>query len=190
MAKDSSYGSVDYGQHRALVRPWPLGRTRWAMAGVVAGVIGSSWVGVGRHWPKGSETLAGTADATEGTIDGAVRKVTQGIQDVSTSVRGRFDDARAVTRGSSLVAEVKARLQQDKALDAAQIDVFVEQEGVVILKGEVPDKASKNLAVDLTRDIRGVVSVDDHLAIPPRGRLISAASDDDPTTAISPRRTR
>ena len=165
-------------------RPWPLGRTRWAIAGMILGVIGSSWVGVGRRWP---EVPAGEAD---GMIDGAVRKVARGIEGAATGVRARYNEARGASRNAALVAEVNARLRQDKSLEADQIDVSVEGEGAVILEGQVRDGASKELAVDLARDIRGVVRVEDRLAIPPRSRVFTAASDDDASTAARPRRTR
>ena len=68
--------------------------------------------------------------------------------------------------------------------------MIVNDGGTVILKGQVPDDASKEMAVDLTRDIRGVVRVEDYLAVPPRPRVFAATSDDDPSTAARPRRTR
>ena len=190
MGSKSTREGGDGGEGRVRSRVMPLGRTRWAIAGMILGVAGSSWVGVGHRWPKAADAPAGAAEETDGTIDGAVRKVTQGIQDASTNVRGRFDRAQGASRNMALVAEVKARLGQDKALDAEQIDVIVKDGGTVILKGQVPDDASKEMAVDLTRDIRGVVRVEDYLAVPPRPRVFAATSDDDPSTAARPRRTR
>jgi hypothetical protein len=168
----------------------PFGRTRWAIAGMVLGVAGSSWVGVGHRWPKAADAPAGAPEETEGTIDSTVRVVRRGIDDASTNVRGRFDRAREASRNDALAAQVRARLAQDKSLDADQIDVVVEDEGTVILKGQVPDAASKEAAVELTRDLRGVVRVEDSLAIPPRPRVIAVASDDDPSTPARPRRAR
>jgi hypothetical protein len=195
MSRRSTQG--DDGQGRERSRGMSLGRTRWAIAGMILGVGGSSWVGVGHRWPKAADAPDVAADApaeaveeTDGTIDGAVRKVSRGIRDASSNVRDRFDRAQGASRNVALVAEVKARLRQDKSLDADRIDVTVEDEGTVILKGQVSDNASKEMAVDLTRDIRGVVRVEDHLAVPPRTRVIAAASDDDPSTSARPRRTR
>jgi hypothetical protein len=190
MRRKSTREVGDDGHDRAHSRGWPLGRARWAIAGVILGVVGSSWVGVEHRRPKAADAQVVAADETDGTIDGTVRKVTQGIQDASTNARDRFDRAREAARNAALVAGVNARLRQDKSLDADRIEVVVEDEGTVILKGQVPDAASKEIAVDLTRNIRGVVQVEDNLAVPPRPRVIAAASDDDTSTAARPRRTR
>ena len=191
MRRNATGDGGDDTQHRP--RALPLGRTRWAIAGAAFGVVGSSWVGVGHHWPKATDAPAGvaeTAEGTDGTIDGAVRKVSDGIQATTTTVRDGYDRMRGASRNVALVAAVNARLRQDKSLDSDRIDVSVADEGTVILKGQVPDVASKEMAVDLTRDIRGVVQVEDHLAIPPKARVIAAASDDDPATPARSRRTR
>jgi hypothetical protein len=190
MSRKATREGGDEGQSRAQMRGMPLARTRWAFAGMVLGVVGSSWVGVGRHWPKAADAPAGAAEETDGTIDGAVRKVSRGIQDASTNVRARFNRAQGTSRNEALVVEVKARLHQARSLDADRIDVIVEDEGKVVLKGQVPDEESKELAVDLTRDIRGVVRVEDHLAVPPKPRVFAAASDDDTSTPVRTRRTR
>jgi osmotically-inducible protein OsmY len=105
-------------------------------------------------------------------------------------VRARFKRAQGTSRNEALAAEVKERLQQARSLDANRIDVIVEDEGKVVLKGQVPDDDSKELAVDLTRDIRGVVRVEDHLAVPPKSRVFAAAPDDEKSTPVRTRRTR
>jgi hypothetical protein len=171
-------------------RGWPLARTRWAIIGVAAGVVGSSWFGVARHpsvlavnppaasADEAAEPVAGPAEVAQadGMIDGAVRKVAQKIEDASTTVRDRYDKVREESRKGALAAEVNSRLRQDRSLNSDRIDVQVEEEGTVILKGQVPDDASKELAVDSTRDIRGVLRVEDHLAVPPKPRVFSAPS--------------
>jgi hypothetical protein len=186
----------------ARPRGWPLARTRWAIIGAAAGVFGSSWVGVGHHAPvspagppsasaEAGETARGAvADAeTEpqvGMIDGAVRKVSRGLRDASTTVRDRYEKVRGASRNVALADEVGARLRQDKGLDSDGIDVRVEDEGTVILKGQVADEEAKELAVESTRDIRGVVRVEDHLAVPPKARVYSSP----PGVAAAPRTRR
>jgi hypothetical protein len=95
MAGRSMREGLEDGQDRARRRGMPLGRTRWAIAGMIMGVAGSSWVGVGHRWPR---PAGAPAAESEGTIDGAVRKVAEGIQDASTEVRGRFDRAQGASR--------------------------------------------------------------------------------------------
>jgi hypothetical protein len=170
-------------------RGMPLSRTRWAIVGIVIGVLGSSWVGVGRGRPGAGDAVAETTDEGEGSIDGAVRKVAQGVQDASTNVRDRVSRARASVRNQNLETAVKARLLQDKSLEAQNIDVQVEGDGTVILMGQVPDDGDKDAAVDLTRDVRGVARVEDHLAVPPVGRVFANRTDDE-TAPVRTRRAR
>jgi hypothetical protein len=190
MSKNSMREGGDDGDDRVRRRGLPSGRTRWAIAGIILGVVGSSWVGVGHRSPKGASVPAAEPEESDGAIDGVVRKVSLGIQSVSTNVRDRFDKARGTSRKASLVVEVNARLRQDKTFNSDEIDVYVEDEGTVILKGQVPDNASKEIAVGLTRDIRGVTRVEDYLAVVPRRRVYATASGDDSSTATQPRQTR
>ncbi len=162
-------------------RGLPFARSRWGVVGIVIGVLGSSWVGVGRGGPRASDGAAVTSNEEEGTIDGTVRKVAQGVQDVSTTVRDRVSRARASGRNQDLISQVKARLLQDKSLNAQNIDVQVDAEGVVVLKGLVPTADDKDAAVDLTRDVRGVLQVEDHLAVPPARRVFASQVNDEPS---------
>jgi len=191
MSKNSTRAEGSERAEESDRRGMPLPRTRWAIAGIMMGVIGSSVVGASRGRPGSAEVAVGTVDEPVGTIDGAVRKVSQGVQDASANVRDRFSRARASIRNKDLEAQVKARLLQDRSLDAQDIDVQVENEGTVILKGMVPSTDDKDSAVDLTRDVRGVARVEDHLAVPPAGRVFAAPPDDEPSdVATQPRRIR
>ena len=172
--------------------PMAFPRCRWAVVGVVLGVLGSSWVGVHRGQTASPDGVVESSDQPEGTIDGAVRKVAEGVQSASSNVQGRLSRARASARNQEIETQVKARLVQDKALDADQITVQVAEEGTVILKGQVPDTDDKDLAVDLARDTRGVVRVEDHLAIPPPRRVFTPTVEEEaPEVATNrSRRTR
>jgi osmotically-inducible protein OsmY len=178
---------------KALHRPGlPLAKGRWAISGVVIGVLGSSWVGVQHRQAAPPDSSVGTTAEAEGTIDGAVRRVSQGVQDVSTGVQERYASVRNSMHNQDLIAEVKARLKQESSLDAEQIDVDATGEGTVVLTGQVPDAASKERAVDLTREIRGIRRVEDHLAIPPTRRVFESKEPDAETSgvAVRPRRFR
>jgi hypothetical protein len=180
-------------------RGWPLARTRWAIIGAAVGVFGSSWVGVGHHPQRSvAEAVEESGDVAQpaveagpvaevepvdGAIDGAVRKVSRGIRDASTTVRDRYEKVRGASRNVAQASEVSARLRQDKGFDSDRIDVQVDEEGTVILKGQVADVEAKELAVESTRDIRGVMRVEDHLAVPPKPRVFSAP----PGLAVAPR---
>ena len=148
----------------------PFVRTRWTIAGIVIGVIGSSLARTGLPRPEPADASASRAARTVGTIDGTVRSMAQGVREVSASVRGQFDRARASTEDRTLMERVEASLIQDQALDADGIDVTVEDEGEGILRGEGATAAAKELAVNLTRGLPGVARVEDHLAVTPKTR--------------------
>jgi hypothetical protein len=58
---------------------------------------------------------------------------------------------------------VYARLHWDKALSTARIEVHMLRDGVVLLRGTVPDAATKAHAVELARDTLDVTGVVDEL---------------------------
>jgi hypothetical protein len=155
--------------------PRAFARTRWAVAGLVVGVIGSSLARTGLPKPEPANADTGTAARTVGSIDGTVRSVTRGVQEVSASVRGQFD--RPSSEDQSLKERVETSLLRDETLNADEIDVTVEDGGVVVLKGEVTTAEAKELAVGLTRELRGVGSVEDHLAVTPKTRVFSTPAD-------------
>jgi hypothetical protein len=165
----------------------PLRRTRWAIAGMVLGGVGVSWFGVSHRSPD----AVAPADGSDASIDGAVRTVSRGVQSVSANVIDGLERARTSSRNQALESKVRSRLSQDKALDADRIEVSVEDGGTVILKGLVADAESKEVAVDLTRNLRGVQRIMDHLAVEPRPRVFaSRPTDDDAATGTRSRRSR
>ena len=145
-------------------------RTRWTIAGIMIGVIGSSLARTGLPDPEPAGAAAGPAAWAIGTIDGAVRSVARGVREVSASVRGQLDRPRATPEDRTLRDRVESSLRGHEALDAREIDVTVDEDGEVILRGEVASAAAKELAVGLTRELRGVGRVEDHLAVTPRTR--------------------
>jgi len=133
-----------------------VGRTLWAIAGIMFGVAVAAWAG-------------GHLDPYTAKFSGVV----SGIQNASSTVQDRIANARASARNTGLTQQVDARLRQDKAIDASRIEVSVGEEGTVILQGSVPDDNDKDKAATLARDTRGVSRVIDHLAIPPKPRVIA-----------------
>lgn len=179
------------GDHEPARGEMPLARTRWAIVGALVGVLGSSWVGVGHRGPKPPNAPPDAVGAPDGAIDRAVLSVSRGVDDASTTVQHHVDRAREASRKSALVSQVKSRLAQDKGLDAGKIVVAVEEEGTVKLEGQVPDADSKEMAVDLVREVRGVARVVDSLAVPPaRPRVVEADPIEAPATATTTRTRR
>jgi osmotically-inducible protein OsmY len=65
-----------------------------------------------------------------------------------------------------LADRVKTRLQWDRYLEGVEIVVESPSEGVVKVKGKVPDLAKKQRVLDLARSTTGVKTVIDELTLP------------------------
>ncbi len=134
-------------------------RLRWLLIGTVLGVALSMWAGESLHGP--------------------IRSVARHTADVSSALWDRYTEARSSARNMGLEQQITSRFEGDKSIEADQIQVSVEAEGVVTLKGIVADKSVKEKAMELARDTRGVKKVVDHLAILPSPRVVTSPSDAD-----------
>ena len=65
-----------------------------------------------------------------------------------------------------LADRVKTRLQWDRYLEGVQVEVESTPDGVVKVKGQVPDLAKKERVVDLARATTGVKEVVEELQLP------------------------
>ena len=63
---------------------------------------------------------------------------------------------------AAITAKVKTAMAADKNVSAANIDVDTYR-GVVSLKGNVKDDAERNRAIDIAKNVSGVVDVRDEL---------------------------
>ena len=68
---------------------------------------------------------------------------------------------------TQLKDEVEAILRRDSWLKNFPIEV-IENNGVIILDGEVPSEAISSMAENLVRQVDGVVSVSNELYVKPR----------------------
>ena len=135
---------------------------------VLGSLLGlGSWAGV--YWER-----QGHRSGNDGMLDRAVQAITQGIQGASETVGNGFSQAKDSARNQALAQQIETRIGQDKAIDAAQVMVAVEEEGTALLRGLVPDEKSRDKAVALTRDTRGVQRVIDQIAVVPEARVIDA----------------
>lgn len=75
---------------------------------------------------------------------------------------------------SAISLKVKTALAADPALSAARIEVSTEQ-GVVRLEGPAPDVAARARASVLAGAPQGVRAVDNRLALPQPGNVVSVA---------------
>ena len=198
MAQNASSG-------QQVSNPWrlPFPRTRWALVGFVIGVLTWSIAGGVPRGHRAAETegpaeaTGKLADATAaqaeepaeeagGAVGRAVRQVRDGVQDASSTVREKFADVQDSARRHSLGSSVQDRLLQNRSIDASRIEVEGQDGGTVILTGMVADDEAKETAVTVARETRGVVRVEDHLAVPPARRVFNAPA----TEEISASRTR
>jgi osmotically-inducible protein OsmY len=136
-------------------------RSKWVvttMASLTVAVLGLSHsAGVGRAQSPG------VAEQIGEKLDSVGRGIVRGAQDVSDSVRQRFEVVRSEVSRMGVQPRVYARLHWDKTLGTARIEVHMLRDGVVLLRGTVPDAAAKAYAVALARDTLGVNGVVDEL---------------------------
>src|SRR5262249_43828730 len=105
----------------------------------------------------------GVAEQLGGKLDSVGRGIVRGAQDVSDSVRRRFEVVRTDVSRMGVHSRVYSRLHWDKSLHTARIEVHLLHDGVVLLRGTVPDAAAKAHAIALARDTIDVTGVVDEL---------------------------
>ena len=66
---------------------------------------------------------------------------------------------------SGVAGRVRVRLQNDKHLQDAEVDIGVPSEGVVRLRATVPDAATRQRILELTRATTGVEQVIDEMKL-------------------------
>jgi len=148
---------------------------------MVAGIVGLSFLGVGLSAGLGRAQQPGVAERVGETLDNVGRGIVKGAQEVSDSVRKRFDVVRSDVSRMGIQPRVYARLHWDKTLTGARIEVHILRDGAVLLRGVVPDAAAKAHAVALARDTVDVTGVVDELdvlipATPTSGTTSSAVT--------------
>ena len=153
-------------------------RIRWVIVGGLLGFALTAWTGIGRHR---DDSLQGGG----GSLDGAIRSATQGIQSTTAAVGATWSRARDSVQDLALQNRIVTRLGDDKTLDSGRVEVLIEDESTVVLSGLVPDTTSKAKVVMLTRDTRGVHRVVDQLAVIPDARVIPAAATQVPVPTIA-----
>ena len=121
---------------------------------------------------NGVVTLNGTAHSSESReLAGRLAENTQGVRDVEnnlkvvatkadTASKAKKDmhEAGDVISDSWITSKVKTSLLFSKNVSGSDIDVTT-RDGVVTLVGKVDSGAERDLAIEVTKDIRGVKSV-------------------------------
>lgn len=133
--------------------------------------------------------------------DGPLRRAGRALDNAGKNVRNRVEGE--IVRGQistgerDLLARVHNRIRWDKQLVASVLEIVVQADGSVILRGSVLDQAAKDRAVDLAQSTVGVTKVIDELGISKEVRVIESAPASPgrvittpPTTVIVPSETK
>jgi osmotically-inducible protein OsmY len=78
-------------------------------------------------------------------------------------------DTPGTARSDLVTSSVRACLATDPTLKGALIHVSTSEDGVVTLRGSVPDATARDEALELTADMPGVTVIDNQLRLPPGG---------------------
>jgi hyperosmotically inducible periplasmic protein len=104
-------------------------------------------------------------------LDAAIAKVKPAAEHAKQEAKKAADDTRTMgaSAGSKIAdatvsTRVKAVLSSDKQLGDAKIDVDT-KDGVVTLSGAVANSQARDHALELARNVKGVNSVNDQLAV-------------------------
>jgi osmotically-inducible protein OsmY len=97
-------------------------------------------------------------------------------KDVVNQIREGFERAVAAIEQLGVAGRVYARLRWDKALSGASVSVDVPKEGLVVLRGTVPNEAAIRKAVELAYDTMGVERVTSELRVTHAAARLPAAT--------------
>jgi len=94
-------------------------------------------------------------------------RVDRGIERLGTEAFEGWQALRRSVDRFGVQARVYSRLRWDKEIATADIEVVVEGEGVVVLRGELRDAQAKRKAIELAQDTIDVQKVVDELSVRP-----------------------
>src|SRR5262245_7377038 len=113
----------------------------------------------------GQEATTPPAANQQGVGERVGESVDRGLTRLGEKIRKTWAEFRKSVDELSVQGRVYARLHWDTALANAPIEITVQEENVVTLKGSVPDEVAHRTAVQLARDTVGVGRVVDQLAV-------------------------
>ena len=107
----------------------------------------------------------GVAERVGNGLDNAGRGIKHGIQNA-------FAKTQNAVHNQDVLSRVYSRIHWDKTLVGSTLELEVLDGGTAVLRGGVPDAASKQRAIILARDTVGVTQVVDQLTVLPPPRVI------------------
>jgi osmotically-inducible protein OsmY len=144
---------------------------------VSAGIVSLTVLGLSLSSGVGVAQQTGVAEQIGEKLDSFGRGIVRGAQDVTETVRKKFEVVRTDVGRMGVHPRVYSRIHWDKTLQGSRIEVHMLRDGVVLLRGTVPDAAAKAHAIELARDTIDVTGVVDELET-----VLPATSHTTPTT--------
>lgn len=157
--------------HSVGVAPaWPAHRPAFAVALSLATVLALGACGktddgktvgqkVNAVLEKTSKAAADAKAKTERAMKNAADKSGAVSKNLTGKAQDKLDDL-------GVSASVNAGLANDNDLSALKINVDIKN-GVVLLKATAPTAAARDLATEISRAVKGVVTVDNQLVVKP-----------------------
>jgi hyperosmotically inducible protein len=105
----------------------------------------------------------GVAEKVGEKIDEVGRGIAREAGTLTEAVRKRFDTVRSDVGRMGIPSRVYSRLHWEKSLHASKIEVHLVRDGGVLLRGKVPDAATKARALSIAMETEGVTQVFDEL---------------------------
>lgn len=159
-------------------------RTRIGIAtGTLAAVVGAFSY-------SGQAQPPGPAERIGEKLDEAGKAIKRGAREVAEDFRQRFQETRTAVHNMGVESRVYGRLHWDKALTDAVLELETSRDGVVTLRGSVPDAEVKAKALALTSDTVGVTRVIDQLSIGPRPTTTTTTTTRTATTPSGTTKTK
>lgn len=110
--------------------------------------------------------------------DGPLRRAGRALDNAGKNVRYRVESE--VARGETIAQErdvlgrVTRRIEWDKKLVGSALQVEVQPDGTIVLRGSVTSEAAKRRAVDIAENTVGVTAVVDGIAVAKEVRVIES----------------
>ena len=132
-------------------------RMHLGLAVAVTGLFLAPWAALAQE-PKT------TGERIKEKASGAVNALKKGVANAEEGIKDQYNRASGAVHSMGVENRVYSRLHWDKALNASKIESSV-KDGVVTLRGTVPDIKAKAKAVELAADTVGVTKVVDNLTV-------------------------
>jgi hyperosmotically inducible periplasmic protein len=113
-------------------------------------------------------------------VDKAVKSIKQGTREITDAARAEFRKVRDRVQEMSTQSRVFSRIHWDQTLNKCAIEVDVQSDGVVFLRGSVADETAKNKAVKLAAETVGVSRVVDELSVAPNSSTTTTSTSREP----------